>query len=151
MSMLHVYYLLTWFMGFQHSIDQACKLCTTDLLQSCFDECFWQAMCGALYRFEDQIREQWFESSFKKWFLQTCILEANSLIPFLREVIHSWFKAIILKVGTRLQRYDWTRTTSSHPFAKKSGFNFFTNLLAFAVSQTRQHNLSWNKLNKQQY
>jgi len=40
---------------------------------------------------------------------------------------------------------------SSQKIFKKSGFNFFTHLLVFTVSQTWQHNLSWKKLNKQQY
>jgi len=40
---------------------------------------------------------------------------------------------------------------SSQKVFKKSGFNFFTDLFVFAVSQTWQHNLSRNKLNKQHY
>jgi len=47
--------------------------------------------------------------------------------------------------------FKFASQLSSQKISKISGFNFFTNLLVFAVSQTWQHNLSWKKLNKQQY
>jgi len=58
--------------------------------------------------------------------------------------LKDWLKQAVITCGNEeLIRINTVISRgSSQKIFKKSGFNFFTNLLVFAVSQTWQHNLS---------